>query len=123
STAALPPHADIFARDLVQNDPHIVSWNAEWLEVPNDRLVERAFGREYPRKRTSLGSWARSGMGQKRHIGLLDHLVSARQHGRWYREPERFGFLKIEHEPKWGGLLARQIGWLLPSQEAVNIAR
>ena len=39
-------HADIFARDLVQNDPHIAWRNAEWLEVPNDRLVERAFGRE-----------------------------------------------------------------------------
>src|SRR5258707_15231520 len=40
------PHADIFARDLLQNDPHIAWRNAEWLEVPNDRLVERAFGRE-----------------------------------------------------------------------------
>src|SRR5215470_11052839 len=39
-------HPDIFARDLVQNDPHIAWRNAEWLEVPNDRLVERAFGRE-----------------------------------------------------------------------------
>ena len=40
------PHADIFARDLLQNDPHIAWRNAKWLEVPNDRLVERAFDRE-----------------------------------------------------------------------------
>ena len=37
------PHADILAREFMQYDLHVALWDAERLQIANDRLIECAF--------------------------------------------------------------------------------
>jgi hypothetical protein len=53
---------------------------------------------------------------------LFDYFVSAREQRGRHFEAERSGGLKVDHQFVLGRRLHRQVGWLFPLEDAVNIA-
>jgi hypothetical protein len=53
---------------------------------------------------------------------LLDHLVGARQQGRWNGETKLLRRLEVDHQLVFRRRLHRQVGWLLALEDAVDVA-
>src|SRR5271166_340491 len=54
-------------------------------------------------------------------VSLFDHFVGEQQEGFRYRQPERLGGLEIDAQRESGRLHHRQVGGLLPTQDAGDI--
>src|SRR5579864_7123364 len=54
---------------------------------------------------------------------LFYHLVGGREQGRRDAETERLGGFAIDHKLEFGRLLNREITWICPFQDAINVLR
>src|SRR5215472_14381633 len=76
-----------------------------------------------PQKRTWISTVVMSALCQKRTLAVLfDHLIGAGKHRRWHREAECFGSFEIDRQPELGRRLNWHLGWLLASQNSIDIA-
>ena len=65
----------------------------------------------------------RSGCGQSQQGSpLFDHLVGAGEHGHRHVEAERLRGLQIQEAFNFGGLLNRQIGWLVALENSSGVS-
>jgi hypothetical protein len=58
---------------------------------------------------------------RSKRVALFDHLVGERQQFVGHFKAERLRGSEIDHEVKFGGLLDRQVRWLLAFENTANV--
>src|SRR5262249_39314771 len=89
---------------------------------PNNVMNSRRLARNSIRKRFGInGAPVSSTPVRSAHGNSFDHLVGAGQERFGDRQPERLGGRQIDHEIELSRLLDRNVAWLCPAQNLVDV--